>query len=88
MQRKKRTCKFCDAKEIYIDYKDEKKLQRFITEQGKDHPEADYRHVRQAPTPARHRNQACAAPRPAAVRIRCSAIERRKHHESHPTKRA
>lgn len=33
--RKKRTCKFCDAKEIYIDYKDEKKLQRFITEQGK-----------------------------------------------------
>jgi small subunit ribosomal protein S18 len=35
MPRKKRTCKFCDAKEIYIDYKDEKKLQRFTTEQGK-----------------------------------------------------
>lgn len=33
--RKKRTCKFCDAKDMYIDYKDEKKLQRFITEQGK-----------------------------------------------------
>jgi small subunit ribosomal protein S18 len=35
MPRKKRTCRFCDAKESYIDYKDEKKLQRFITEQGK-----------------------------------------------------
>lgn len=33
--RKKRTCRFCDAKDIYIDYKDEKRLQRFITEQGK-----------------------------------------------------
>ena len=33
--RKKRTCRFCDSKEIYIDYKDEKKLYRFITEQGK-----------------------------------------------------
>jgi len=35
MPRKKRTCRFCDSKEIYIDYKDEKKLQRFVTEQGK-----------------------------------------------------
>jgi small subunit ribosomal protein S18 len=35
MPRKKRTCRFCDAKEKYIDYKDEKKLQRFTTEQGK-----------------------------------------------------
>jgi small subunit ribosomal protein S18 len=35
MARKKRTCRFCDAKEIYIDYKDEKRLQRFVTEQGK-----------------------------------------------------
>jgi small subunit ribosomal protein S18 len=33
--RKKRTCRFCDAKEIYIDYKDEKRLQRFTSEQGK-----------------------------------------------------
>jgi len=33
--RKKRTCRFCGAKEEYIDYKDEKRLQRFITEQGK-----------------------------------------------------
>ena len=33
--RKKRTCRFCDAKETTIDYKDEKRLQRFVTEQGK-----------------------------------------------------
>ncbi len=33
--RKKRTCRFCDAKENYIDYKDEKKVQRFTSEQGK-----------------------------------------------------
>ncbi len=33
--RKKRTCRFCDAKEIYIDYKDEKRLQRLVSEQGK-----------------------------------------------------
>ena len=35
MPRKKRVCRFCTAKEDYIDYKDEKKLQRFVTEQGK-----------------------------------------------------
>jgi len=35
MPRKKRTCRFCDAKEVYIDYKDEKRLSRFVTEQGK-----------------------------------------------------
>ena len=33
--RKKRICRFCAAKEEYIDYKDEKRLQRFIAEQGK-----------------------------------------------------
>jgi small subunit ribosomal protein S18 len=33
--RKQRTCRFCDGKEIYIDYKDEKKLVRFVSEQGK-----------------------------------------------------
>lgn len=32
---KRRTCRFCDSKEIYIDYKDEKKLVRFVSEQGK-----------------------------------------------------
>jgi len=33
--RKRRICRFCSSKEIYIDYKDEKKLGRFISEQGK-----------------------------------------------------
>ncbi len=33
--RKKRNCRFCENKEIYIDYKDEKRLHRFVTEQGK-----------------------------------------------------
>ncbi len=33
--RKKRTCRFTAAKTIYIDYKDEKLLRKFITEQGK-----------------------------------------------------
>ncbi len=34
-QRKKRTCRFCDAKEIYIDYKNEKRLSRTVSEQGR-----------------------------------------------------
>jgi len=33
--KKKRPCRFCEAKEIYIDYKDEKRLVRAISEQGK-----------------------------------------------------
>ncbi|MEK6757295.1 MAG: 30S ribosomal protein S18 [Bacteroidota bacterium] len=33
--RKKRTCRFCESKESYIDYKNEKRLQRFISEQGR-----------------------------------------------------
>lgn len=33
--KKRRTCRFCDNKEIFIDYKDEKKLIRFVSEQGK-----------------------------------------------------
>jgi len=33
--KKRRTCRFCDNKEIFIDYKDEKKLLRFVSEQGK-----------------------------------------------------
>lgn len=31
----KRTCRFCEAKEEYIDYKDDRRLAKFITEQGK-----------------------------------------------------
>jgi small subunit ribosomal protein S18 len=33
--KRRRTCRFCDNKEIYIDYKDEKRLLRFMSEQGK-----------------------------------------------------
>lgn len=33
--RKKRTCRFCVSKDIYIDYKDEKRIHRCINEQGK-----------------------------------------------------
>ena len=35
MLRRRRICRFCEEKTIYIDYKDEKKLLRFVTEQGK-----------------------------------------------------
>lgn len=35
MARKKRKCRFTESGTIYIDYKDEKLLQRFISEQGK-----------------------------------------------------
>jgi small subunit ribosomal protein S18 len=33
--RRKRVCRFCEAKDVYIDYKDEKRLSRFVSEQGK-----------------------------------------------------
>jgi small subunit ribosomal protein S18 len=33
--RKKRTCRFCESKDTYIDYKIEKRLQRFVSEQGR-----------------------------------------------------
>ncbi|MBN2357675.1 30S ribosomal protein S18 [candidate division KSB1 bacterium] len=35
MLKKKRICRFCEEKIDYIDYKDEKRLLRFTTEQGK-----------------------------------------------------
>lgn len=35
MLKKRKICRFCENGEIYIDYKDEKKLLRFVTEQGK-----------------------------------------------------
>ncbi|MDH4069948.1 MAG: 30S ribosomal protein S18 [Ignavibacteria bacterium] len=35
LARKKRKCRFTEAGTIYIDYKDEKLLQRFVSEQGK-----------------------------------------------------
>jgi small subunit ribosomal protein S18 len=33
--KKRRSCRFCDNDEKYIDYKDERKLSRFVSEQGK-----------------------------------------------------
>lgn len=49
--RKKRTCRFCDSKETYIDYKNEKRLQRFVSEQGRVIPK------RITGTCARHQRQ-------------------------------
>jgi len=34
-RKRKKVCKFCEDKSKSIDYKDVKKLQRFITERGK-----------------------------------------------------
>ena len=33
--KKHRPCRFCENKEIYIDYRDDKRLVKFISEQGK-----------------------------------------------------
>ncbi len=33
--KKRRVCRFCENKDLYIDYKDEKRLSRFVSEQGK-----------------------------------------------------
>ncbi len=54
-QRKKRTCRFCDAKEDYIDYKNEKRLSRTVSEQGRIIPR------RITGTCARHQRQLTAA---------------------------
>ncbi|HUL45245.1 MAG TPA: 30S ribosomal protein S18 [Bacteroidota bacterium] len=49
--KKRRTCRFCEAKDTYIDYKDEKRLIRFVSEQGKIIPK------RITGTCARHQRQ-------------------------------
>lgn len=33
--RRKRVCSFCEGNEIYIDFKEERRLLRYLTEQGK-----------------------------------------------------
>jgi small subunit ribosomal protein S18 len=33
--KKRRSCRFCDNDETYVDYKDERRLSRFVSEQGK-----------------------------------------------------
>lgn len=35
MLKKKRICRFCEDNAQYIDFRDEKKIMRFTTEQGK-----------------------------------------------------
>ncbi len=54
-QRKKRTCRFCDAKEDYIDSKNAKRLSRTVSEQGRIIPR------RITGTCARHQRQLTAA---------------------------
>ena len=51
MLKKKRICRFCEEKMLYIDYKDDKRLQRFTTEQGKIIPR------RTSGTCAKHQRQ-------------------------------
>jgi len=34
-QKTKRICRFCENSDMYIDYRDDKKLLKFTTEQGK-----------------------------------------------------
>lgn len=35
MIKKRRICRFCEEEHVFIDYKDDKLLNRFLTEQGK-----------------------------------------------------
>ena len=49
--RRKRVCNFCKDKDVYIEFKDEKKLFRYLTEQGKIIP----RHT--SGTCAKHQRQ-------------------------------
>ncbi|MGD9487098.1 MAG: 30S ribosomal protein S18 [Calditrichaceae bacterium] len=49
--KRKRVCHFCEAGDIYIDFKDERQLLRYLTEQGKIIP----RHT--SGTCAKHQRQ-------------------------------
>ncbi len=51
MLKKKRICRFCEEKIDYIDFKDDKRLSRFTTEQGKIIPR------RTSGTCAKHQRQ-------------------------------
>ena len=55
MTPKKRICRFCEQGDVQIDYKDDKRLYRFITEQGRIIPR------RISGTCARHQRQLEAA---------------------------
>ena len=49
--RKKRICRFCENRAVYVDYKDPKKLTKFTTDVGKIIPR------RTSGTCARHQRQ-------------------------------
>ncbi|MCR4438599.1 MAG: 30S ribosomal protein S18 [bacterium] len=51
LKRKKRICRFCEEGIAYIDYKDDKRLMRFTTDEGKIIPR------RTSGTCARHQRQ-------------------------------
>lgn len=51
MLKKKRICRFCEEKIDYIDFRDDKRLSRFTTEQGKIIPR------RTSGTCAKHQRQ-------------------------------
>ena len=51
LKKKKRVCRFCEENVLYIDYKDEKRLTRFTTEEGKIIPR------RTSGTCAKHQRQ-------------------------------
>ncbi|MEE4311675.1 MAG: 30S ribosomal protein S18 [candidate division KSB1 bacterium] len=51
MMKKKRICRFCEDNVVYIDFKEDKKLSRFTTEQGKIIPR------RTSGTCAKHQRQ-------------------------------
>jgi len=51
MMKKKKICRFCEERVLFVDYKDEKRLQRFTTEQGKIIPR------RTSGTCAKHQRQ-------------------------------
>lgn len=51
LKKKRRVCRFCEENIPYVDYKDDKRLQRFTTEEGKIIPR------RTSGTCAKHQRQ-------------------------------
>ena len=51
LKKKRRVCRFCEERVLYVDYKDDKRLSRFTTEEGKIIPR------RTSGTCAKHQRQ-------------------------------
>ncbi len=68
--RRRKTCPFSGANAPKIDYKDVRLLQRYISERGKIVPSRITAVSAQEAARARPGHQACALPRPAALRDR------------------